>query len=88
MTAGVLFDRQALLQQWEQHDKQYGLQVERNPLDMLSCMELVLDSREHLCPHNRLPGENEVTIATTHCCWNSVAFIGRGWRRGDPEGWV
>ncbi|KAK7108725.1 hypothetical protein V1264_016404 [Littorina saxatilis] len=52
--------RQALMQQWEKYDKQYGRKEERNPLDILTCVELVLDSREHLCKHNRLPGENEI----------------------------
>lgn len=52
--------RQALLQLWEQHDKKYDTKVERNPLDILTCVELVLDSHGHLCRHNRLPGENEI----------------------------
>ncbi|XP_076466128.1 acetyl-CoA carboxylase-like isoform X2 [Babylonia areolata] len=52
--------RQALIQQWEQHDKAMNRKEERNPLDMMTCVELVLDSRENLCAHNRLPGENEI----------------------------
>nr|KAG5704977.1 hypothetical protein BaRGS_022819 [Batillaria attramentaria] len=52
--------RQALLQLWEQHDKKFSTSVERNPLDILTCVELVLDSHGHLCRHNRLPGENDI----------------------------
>lgn len=48
------------MQLWEQHDKTFNCKIERNFMDMLSCVELVLDSHGHMCPHNRLPGENEV----------------------------
>ncbi|XP_076444830.1 LOW QUALITY PROTEIN: acetyl-CoA carboxylase-like [Babylonia areolata] len=54
--------KQALAQRWEDHDRrQGGRKVERNPLDLFTCVEMALDSRgEHLCPCHRLPGDNEV----------------------------
>ncbi|XP_055889242.1 acetyl-CoA carboxylase-like isoform X3 [Biomphalaria glabrata] len=52
--------RQALLKEWESHLKKYNKDISQTPLDLISCTELVLDSHNHLCTQNRLPGENEI----------------------------
>ncbi|KAH9518470.1 hypothetical protein Btru_016876 [Bulinus truncatus] len=52
--------RQALLKEWESHLKKHNKDVSQTPLDLISSTELVLDSHNHLCTQNRLPGENEI----------------------------
>ncbi|BFZ10005.1 hypothetical protein BsWGS_13044 [Bradybaena similaris] len=52
--------RQALMKMWETHLKEIASETKQMPLDIVSCTELVLDSHNHLCTMNRLPGENEI----------------------------
>ncbi|CAL1538931.1 unnamed protein product [Lymnaea stagnalis] len=52
--------RQALLKEWESHLKRHKMDTNNTPMDLISVTELVLDSHNHLCTQNRLPGENEI----------------------------
>ncbi|XP_059157454.1 acetyl-CoA carboxylase-like isoform X2 [Physella acuta] len=52
--------RQALLKVWESHLKRLHMDASQMPVDLITVTELVLDSHNHLCTMNRLPGENEI----------------------------
>ncbi|KAK3798057.1 hypothetical protein RRG08_034617 [Elysia crispata] len=66
--------RQALLKRWEHYLRVIKRDMKDMPEDIVACKELVLDSHNHLCTQNRLPGENEIgmvawkmTLKTPEC---------------------